>query len=258
MVYGSLHLFAIFTMACQCITYIICAFIIYYHLGMPLRLHPSHLSFTLLTHPIDSFIIWVIYDRKEATQMTQYIYSRTSTTEQNIKAQSNLLTKSYPEATLIEEQSSAISMRRPALDSLLDKLLLGDTVIVYDMSRLNRNTQDFLTLLEKFNSEGINLIIHSMGGQTIDTNSPIGKMLLTVMASIEQMNIELMKEKQAAGIADAKAKGVYKGRPKSEKTTKACEKAVELLNKGLSKEDAARAAKVGVATLYRFLKDKAA
>jgi len=225
---------------------------------MPLRLHQNHLSFTLLTHPIDSIIIWVIYDRKETTEMAQYIYSRTSTTEQNIKTQSDLLTKSYPIATLVEEKSSATSMKRPALDSLLDKLLLGDTVIVYDMSRLNRNTQDFLTLLEKFNSEGINLIIHSMGGQTIDTNSPIGKMLLTVMASIEQMNIELMKEKQAAGIADAKAKGVYKGRPKSEKTTKACEKAVELLNKGLSKEDAARAAKVGVATLYRFLKDKAA
>ena len=245
-------------MASQCITYVIRVLITYYHLGMPLRPHQNNLSLTSLTHPIDSIIIWVTYDRKEAKKMTQYIYSRTSTTEQNIKAQSDLLTKSYPIATLVEEQSSATSMKRPALDSLLNKLVLGDTVIVYDMSRLNRNTQDFLTLLEKFNSEGINLIIHSMGGQTIDTNSPIGKMLLTVMASIEQMNIELMKEKQAAGIADAKAKGVYKGRPKSEKTTKACEKAVELLNKGLSKEDAARAAKVGVATLYRFLKDKAA
>jgi len=188
--------------------------------------------------------------------MTQYIYSRTSTLEQNVKTQSELLTKSYPEAELTEEQASGTSMKRPELDSLLKKLVRGDTVIVYDMSRLNRNTQDFLALLEKFNSEGINLIIHSMGGQTIDTNSPIGKMLLTVMASIEQMNIELMKEKQSAGIANAKAMGVYKGRPKSDKTTKACEKAVELLNKGLSKEDAARAAKVGIATLYRHLKEK--
>jgi len=189
--------------------------------------------------------------------MTQYIYSRTSTVEQNVSAQSEILTKSYPDAQLIEEQASATSMNRPALDSLLEKLLSGDTIIVYDMSRLNRNTQDFLSLLERFNTDGINLVIHSMGGQTVDTSSPIGKMLLTVMASVEQMNVELMKEKQAAGIADAKAKGVYKGRPKSEKTTKACKKAVELIEIGLSKEDAARAAKVGVATLYRYLKEQA-
>jgi len=148
-------------------------------------------------------------------------------------------------------------MDRPILDSLLGKLVSGDTIIVYDMSRLNRNTQDFLALLERFNSSGISLIIHSMGGQTVDTSSPIGKMLLTVMASIEQMNVELMKEKQATGIAAAKAKGIYKGRPKSDKTTKACEKAVEHLKKGLSKEEAARAAKVGVATLYRYLKEQA-
>jgi len=185
----------------------------------------------------------------------QYIYSRTSTQEQNVIAQSELLMKAYPDSSLVEEQASATNMDRPILNNLLKKLVKGDTLVVYDMSRLNRSTKDFLVLLENFNTIGVNLIIHSLGGQSVDATSATGKMILTIMASVEEMNVQLMKEKQAAGIAVAMEAGKYKGKQQSKKTVAACEKALKLLsdNPLLSKGDAAKAAEIGKATLYRYI-----
>ena len=95
--------------------------------------------------------------------MTQYIYARTSTSDQNVEQQAELLQKAYPDSVLNLEKASATSMDRPILESLLNDLTSGDTIIVYDMSRLNRNTIDFLSLIERFDQDGINLVIHNMG-----------------------------------------------------------------------------------------------
>lgn len=188
--------------------------------------------------------------------MTQYIYARTSTEDQNVKQQADLLLVAYPESTVRVEQASGTTMVRPVLEKLLSDLRSDDTLIIYDMSRLNRNTVDFLKLLEHFQRRNINLVIHNMGGSAVDTRSPVGKMVLTVLMSAEQMNVELMKEKQAIGIATAKAAGKYKGRQRSEKTLRACRKAIGLIESGLSKEDAARASQIGIATLYRYLRNE--
>jgi len=188
----------------------------------------------------------------------RYIYSRTSTTDQNVEAQSELLMKAYPGSILVEEQASATNMDRPRLNHLLNKLVDGDSLVVYDMSRLNRSTKDFLVLLEDFNNTGVNLVIHSLGGQSVDATSATGKMILTIMASVEEMNVQLMKEKQAAGIAAAMGAGKYKGKQQSKKTVAACEKALKLISENkLSKGDAAKTAGIGKATLYRYIAAKA-
>jgi len=187
------------------------------------------------------------------TLMTQYIYARTSTNEQNVKQQADVLLAAYPDSTVRVEQASGTTMNRPVLETLLQELTGGDTLIIYDMSRLNRNTVDFLKLLERFQRDNIHLVIHNMGGAAVDTRSPVGKMVLTVLMSAEQMNIELMKEKQAIGIATAKVAGKYKGRRQSEYTVRACKKAIRLIDSGLCKQDAARASQIGIATLYRYI-----
>jgi len=156
----------------------------------------------------------------EKENIMRYIYSRTSTKEQNVVQQSQLLQSNYTDAVLHEEQASATSMSRPILDNLLNSLVAGDYLIIYDLSRLNRNTADFLSLLQKFNENDIGLIIHSMGGSAVDSKTPIGRMILTTLAAVEQMNVELMKEKQKIGIATAKAEGKYKGRPINPETDK--------------------------------------
>ncbi len=184
--------------------------------------------------------------------MTQFIYARTSTTDQNVNQQAELLSVAYPEAEVHKEQSSATNMQRPVLEKLLKELAEGDDLIIYDLSRLNRNTADFLVLLEEFNHKGIGLVIHKMGGQTVDTKTAIGKMILTVLSSVDQMQVELMKEKQAIGIATAKAEGKYRGRKPIDSSK--ISRAIELVGQGLKKEEAAKAAGIGVATLYRALK----
>ncbi len=186
--------------------------------------------------------------------MTQFIYARVSTKEQNLEGQIKELKSCYPEAIITEEKASGKNMDRPVLKQLLASLKADDSLIVYDMSRLNRNTKDFLDLLEDFEQRGINLIIHNMGGQMIDSASATGKMILTVMAAVETMNREIILEKQAHGITVAKEQGKFKGKQVNPKTIKKCKEALSYINNGMSKEKAAKAVEVGVATLYRYIK----
>ena len=145
-------------------------------------------------------------------------------------------------------------MDRAVLRELLSTIVRGDSLIIYDLSRLNRNTADFLTLIKQFEEDGINLIVHNMGGSPVDTGTPVGKMILTVLVAAEQMNVELMKEKQAIGIATAQKNGKYKGKQQSAKTVAKCKAALIDIENGLSKEKAAKANGIGIATLYRFIK----
>ena len=187
-------------------------------------------------------------------KMMLHIYARTSSQGQNLDQQAELLINAYPSAEVHKEQASATKMDRPVLEALLGKLNEGDCLIIYDLSRLNRDTSDFLKLLENFNKRDIGLIIHSMGGQAVDTRNAIGKMILTVLASIDQMQVELMKEKQAIGIKRAQAEGKYKGKRQTAKTIKACKEALLLhKNNGLTKIQAVKVSDISLATLYRYI-----
>ncbi len=186
--------------------------------------------------------------------MTQFIYARVSTKEQSLKGQINELKSCYPEAVVIEEKASGKNMKRPELIKLLASLKADDSLIVYDMSRLNRNTKDFLELLEKFDQQGINLIIHNMGGQMVDSASATGKMILTVMAAVETMNREILLEKQAHGISVAKKQGKFKGKQVNPETIKKCKEALSYIENGMSKEKSAKAVGIGIATLYRYIR----
>ncbi|NQY65775.1 MAG: recombinase family protein [Alteromonadaceae bacterium] len=186
--------------------------------------------------------------------MTRYIYARTSTVDQNVQQQADLLSSNYPDAVVKMEKASATNMDRPVLSELLSTIVRYDSLVIYDLSRLNRNTTDFLTLIKQFEEDGINLIVHNMGGSPVDTGTPVGKMILTVLVAAEQMNVELMKEKQAIGIATAQKNGKYKGKQQSAKTVTKCKAALIDIENGLSKEKAAKANGIGIATLYRFIK----
>jgi putative DNA-invertase from lambdoid prophage Rac len=184
--------------------------------------------------------------------MARYIYARTSTTDQNVSQQAKLLSTAYPDAVVKTEQKSGTNLERPVLNELLANLEPCDDLIVYDLSRLCRDTSDFLSLLEQFNTKNIGLVVHNMGGTPQDTRTATGKMIMTTLAAVNQMQVELMKEKQVIGIVRAKADGKYKGRKPVDADK--IKKAMEYLDKKLSKEEAAKLAGIGVATLYRHLK----
>lgn len=187
--------------------------------------------------------------------MADYIYSRVSTKEQNLQSQANELLLSHPDALVFEEKQSGKSMvDRPVFQNLISTVKAGDRIIVRELSRIGRNTRDVLALFEELESKGVAVLIKEL---QLDSTTATGKMVLTVMASVSQMEREIMLERQKAGIEEAKQAGKYRGKQPSPKTIKACKEAVGYVENGMSKEKAAKAAGVGVATLYRYIKTEA-
>ncbi|UOE82168.1 recombinase family protein [Vibrio splendidus] len=186
----------------------------------------------------------------------KYIYARVSTKAQSLQSQLQLQ-EHYPDAGLVSEKVSGMKSvdERTEFSKLNDKLTTGDSVIVYDLSRLGRNTSDLLSLVEDWKQRGVGLVVHNLGGQTMDTQTATGYLMFTVLAAVGQMQRDIQQEKARAGMAIAVAEGKMKGgRPHK---TKQIDHALKLIKEnGLTKQEAAKAAGIGVATIYRALKSE--
>ena len=135
-------------------------------------------------------------------------YVRVSSVQQNLERQLETM-KIYGVEKVFSEKVSAKNTQRPKLQELLDFAREGDTIYIHDFSRLARNTQDLLLIVEKLNSKGVHLVSSK---ENINTNTATGKLLLTVIAAIAQFERENLRERQLEGINIAKKKGLYKGR----------------------------------------------
>ncbi|MDN5501016.1 MAG: recombinase family protein [Shewanella sp.] len=187
--------------------------------------------------------------------MVTYIYARVSAETQNIESQVEYLKEKYVVSNdfIYAEKLSGKSLERPVFNQLKSIVKSGDSIVVQDLSRLGRNTTEVLQFIEEMKNKEVGLIVDDLG--RVDVTSATGKMVVTTLAAVATMQREQILEKQALGIAKAKEEGKFKGRQQSPLTVKKCKKAFELVNtKGLTKEDAARAAGVGIATFYRFIR----
>ncbi len=115
----------------------------------------------------------------------------------------------YGVEKIFSEKISAKDTNRPQLAELLTFARENDTIYIHSFSRLARNTQDLLKIVQDLNSRGIHLVSKK---EDIDTSTATGRLLLTVIAAICQFERENLKERQMEGIAIAKKAGVYKGR----------------------------------------------
>ena len=135
-------------------------------------------------------------------------YCRVSTAEQNTARQEVLL-ESLAVDRVFLDKCSGKNTDRPALKEMLAFVRDGDIVVVESISRLARNTKDLLSLIDKFTEQGVGFISQK---ESIDTSSPTGKFILTVFGAIAELERDYILQRQAEGIAIAKANGVYKGR----------------------------------------------
>ena len=143
-------------------------------------------------------------------------YGRVSTTEQNEARQVEaLLKQGIDREDITVEKLSGKNMERPGLMALLDKVRAGDTVIVLSIDRLGRNTKDVLSIEEKLTSKGVKLVSVKEG---LDTSTPMGKCVLTILASFAELERANILERQAEGIIIAKREGRFQGRKKKELT----------------------------------------
>lgn len=134
-------------------------------------------------------------------------YVRVSTVEQNEARQIEGLKKHGIEKWYIEKISGK-NTDRPELQKMLEEAQDGDTVYIHDFSRLSRSTKDLLAIVEMLNDKGVHLVSNK---ENLDTSTPTGKLMLTMIGAINEFERTNMLERQAEGIAIAKANGVYKG-----------------------------------------------
>ena len=137
-------------------------------------------------------------------------YVRVSTVEQNEERQVKAL-EQYGIEKYFTEKVSAKDTNREQLKAMLDFVREGDAVYVHDFSRLARSTQDLLNIVEFLGKKKVKLISSK---ENLDTSTATGKLMLTVIAAINEFERANILERQREGIAIAKAKGVYKGRQK--------------------------------------------
>lgn len=138
----------------------------------------------------------------------QIAYIRVSTIEQNEQRQIEAMEKYSIEKWFIEKVS-AKDTNRPKLQEMLEFVREGDTVHIHDFSRLARSTKDLLEIVDTLSRKGVTLVSNK---ESIDTSTPTGKLMLTMIGAINEFERTNLLERQREGIAIAKRNGIYKGR----------------------------------------------
>jgi DNA invertase Pin-like site-specific DNA recombinase len=142
--------------------------------------------------------------------MTLIGYARVSTNDQSAAAQVKQL-KAAGCTTVRQEKASGKSRTgRTELATILDFVRPGDTLVVAKLDRLGRSTRDVLNLVHELEEKGAHLRVLE---PEISTKGPMGRMVLTVLGMVAEMELGFIRDRQRAGIEAAKARGVYKGRP---------------------------------------------
>ena len=137
-------------------------------------------------------------------------YVRISTKEQNTARQDLLMQKLGVEKVYTDRMSGK-SQERPELHKMMDFIREGDSLTVESISRFARNTRDLLDLTATLEEKKVQFISQK---ENIDTSTPTGKFMLAVFGALAELERENILERQAEGIAIAKAEGRMNGRPK--------------------------------------------
>ena len=146
--------------------------------------------------------------------MATFAYGRVSTSLQETENQRLELANAgwaidYWFADIISGKSA--SAQRPAFKELLTKIRHGETLLVSKLDRLGRDAIDVLQTVRDLGKRDIKVVVHQLG--STDLTSPAGKLLLSMLAAVAEMERDLLIERTQAGLARAKAEGKILGRP---------------------------------------------
>jgi len=179
-------------------------------------------------------------------------YARTSTTDQHLDLQIDALTVAGCYRVFTETASGART-DRPVLDQLLDQLRPGDTLVVWKLDRLGRSLRHLVDTVTGLADRGVGF--RSLQ-ESIDTTTPGGKLVFHVFAALAEFERDLIRERTAAGLTAARARGRNGGRPPVLDAGQV-ELARELYaSRRYTTAEIARRLKVGRSTLYRYLGPK--
>lgn len=175
-------------------------------------------------------------------------YARVSTHDQNLDLQMDALKKAGCES-IREDRISGSRRERPGLNRALEDLREGDTLVVWKLDRLGRSVKDLVELVGDLEKRGVHFQSIT---DAIDTSTPAGRFFFHVMASLAQMERELLIERTRAGLDAARTQGRVGGR-KAKMTPSKIKAAQQLLDSGVLPKDVAQNLGVSIPTLYRWI-----
>ncbi|MFC4487899.1 recombinase family protein [Tepidiphilus baoligensis] len=175
-------------------------------------------------------------------------YARVSTQDQNLELQREALAKAGCER-IFEDRASGSRTDREGLARAIDMLRSGDTLVVWKLDRLGRSVKQLVDLVGELQQRGVQFKSLT---DAIDTSTPSGRFFFHVMASLAEMERELIVERTRAGLEAARKLG-RKGGRRPKMTAGKIESARRLLETGMPAKDVARSLGVSVPTLYRWL-----
>ena len=175
-------------------------------------------------------------------------YARVSTQDQNLDLQVKALTKAGCKK-VFDDKTSGARAERPGLTAALAMMRDGDTLVVWKLDRLGRSVKHLVDLVGELRKQGIQFKSLT---DSIDTNTASGRFFFHVMASLAEMERELIVERTCAGLEAARRLG-RKGGRKRKMTDSKIESAKKLLASGVTPRDVAKNLGVSIPTLYRWL-----
>jgi DNA invertase Pin-like site-specific DNA recombinase len=144
--------------------------------------------------------------------MVSYGYARVSTLDQDLTVQRQALRAAGCSVVRAEKASGSRRDGRTELQVLLDFMQPGDTLVVTRIDRLARSLKDLQDIVHELKSRGVALRATE---QPVDTGTAAGKAFLDMLGVFAEFETNLRRERQLEGIAQAKVRGVYRGRKPS-------------------------------------------
>ena len=139
-------------------------------------------------------------------------YARVSTQDQSLDRQIDaLVAAGVDKRSIYMEKITGTKRSRPELDRMLKDLQPGDTIIVAELTRLSRSTQDLIGIVTQVEAAGAS--IRSLKESWLDTTTPQGRLLYAIFAGLSQYERDIIAERTKEGLAAAKARGRVGGRP---------------------------------------------
>lgn len=178
-------------------------------------------------------------------------YVRVSKHEQSEDLQKDAMVKAGVEKFFYDKASGARE-DRPGLAEAMAYMRAGDTLVVWKLDRLGRSLSHLITIIADLGKRGIDFASLT---ETIDTNTPGGRLIFHVMGAIAQFERDLIRERTTAGLAAARARG-RKGGRKPVLTEKKKAQAQQMYDAGIPAVEIQQALRIASTTFYRYIKVK--
>lgn len=184
-------------------------------------------------------------------------YARVSTKRQDTDRQEQDLRSAgvRRDDLYVDHGVSGAHVSRPAFLEAVGALEPGDTLVITTLDRLGRSTQNMLNLAEDLRGRGAALRVLNLGGGDVDTSTPMGSMVFTVMAALAQMELDIKKERVGDSVSKRRAAGLDLGGRRPTFTDRQVKSARHLIEQGQPATHVARDLGMSRATLYRRIRE---